>query len=92
MTTSSPAPPDPHQTPDVSNASGSSLVRGRSRWRRWLVRFTFATVALVAGLLVARVVLFQGPYQRVEALPSTPLVDWHCHTAGLGAGNSGCFV
>lgn len=92
MTTSSPAPPDPHQTPDVSNASGSSLVRGRSRWRRWLVRFTFATVVLVAGLLVARVVLFQGPYQRVEALPSTPLVDWHCHTAGLGAGNSGCFV
>ena len=23
---------------------------------------------------------------------STPIIDMHCHTAGIGAGGSGCFV
>ena len=32
------------------------------------------------------------PYQPVQPLPAAPFVDLHCHTAGLGAGNSGCFV
>lgn len=32
-----------------------------------------------------------GPYRPVEPLPSH-IVDMHCHVAGIGAGNSGCFV
>jgi len=32
------------------------------------------------------------PYQPVQPLPATPILDMHCHTAGLGAGGSGCFV
>jgi hypothetical protein len=31
------------------------------------------------------------PYRAVEALP-TDIVDLHCHLAGIGAGDSGCFV
>ena len=30
------------------------------------------------------------PYHPPEPLPTTPVTDLHCHTAGLGAGNSGC--
>jgi hypothetical protein len=32
------------------------------------------------------------PYQTPEPLPALPFIDMHCHTAGLGAGGSGCFV
>jgi predicted TIM-barrel fold metal-dependent hydrolase len=32
------------------------------------------------------------PVLRPEPLPKTPLLDMHCHVAGIGAGNSGCFV
>ncbi|MFO1477431.1 MAG: amidohydrolase family protein [Verrucomicrobiota bacterium] len=31
------------------------------------------------------------PYRPVEPLPGR-VVDMHCHIAGIGAGNSGCFV
>ena len=44
-------------------------------------------------LVVAlRALLFAGSYRPVQALPSEPIVDLHCHVAGLGAGGSGCFV
>lgn len=33
-----------------------------------------------------------GPYQPPQPLPLTKIVDMHCHTAGIGAGNSGCFI
>lgn len=42
--------------------------------------------------VVLRAALFTGPYRPVQALPATPIVDLHCHVAGLGAGGSGCFV
>lgn len=32
------------------------------------------------------------PYRPPEPLPAAKFVDLHCHTAGLGAGGSGCFV
>lgn len=32
------------------------------------------------------------PYAPAESLPDHGLVDLHCHTAGIGAGESGCFV
>lgn len=42
--------------------------------------------------VVGRVIFFQGPYQPVSALPDAPLLDMHCHTAGIGAGGSECFI
>lgn len=34
-----------------------------------------------------------GPYRPPEPLPKKArLLDMHCHTAGIGAGDSGCFI
>jgi len=54
--------------------------------RQWLT--------LPAAILVLCVVvlLFSiGPYRPVEPLPPD-IMDMHCHIAGIGAGNSGCFI
>ena len=52
-----------------------------------------ACVLLVAALLLLpRLVSAPQPYQPPEPLPAAPFTDMHCHTAGLGAGGSGCFV
>jgi hypothetical protein len=55
-------------------------------------RITTLLTLLVAVLLLGRQVLFEGPFQPVTALPDQRIVDLHCHTAGIGAGDSGCFV
>src|ERR1035437_1403718 len=54
----------------------------------------FAACILLAGLLFLAPFLFGAghPYLPVQSLPDLPFIDMHCHTAGLGAGNSGCFV
>ncbi|MBL9214752.1 MAG: amidohydrolase family protein [Opitutaceae bacterium] len=49
-----------------------------------------ACLLLILALLLAPF-LFAAPPPR-EPPPAAPLVDLHCHTAGLGAGGSGCFV
>ena len=50
---------------------------------------------LVLGLILMLPLLhgqsFAGPYRPIEPLPPA-IVDMHCHIAGIGAGNSGCFV
>jgi hypothetical protein len=56
--------------------------RGR-RCRTWFVACS-CTLLLCAWA-------FGGPYRPVQPLPPR-IVDIHCHVAGLGAGNSGCFV
>ncbi len=43
-----------------------------------------------AGLMAAGG--WAGPFQPVQPLPPKRFVDLHCHTAGIGAGGSGCFV
>jgi hypothetical protein len=35
---------------------------------------------------------FRRPSLPPEPLPAAPFLDLHCHVAGLGAGDSGCFV
>jgi uncharacterized protein len=35
---------------------------------------------------------FRGPAVSPEPLPAAPILDLHCHVAGLGGGGSGCFV
>jgi hypothetical protein len=53
-------------------------------------------LSLFGGLIVAaavgRQLFFKGPYQVPQPLPAAKLLDIHCHTAGIGAGGSGCFI
>ena len=60
--------------------------------RRWprLLAISFATVCL--GAWVACQALHTGPYRAPEPLPDSKLLDIHCHTAGIGGGDSGCFI
>ena len=57
----------------------------RSLARRWKTLLALLIVMVVLKLS------FAMPYRPVEPLPPD-IVDVHCHVAGLGAGNSGCFV
>lgn len=52
----------------------------------------FAVLLTLPALLVLRLILFQGPTHPPQPLPSAPIIDLHCHTAGIGAGDSGCFI
>lgn len=60
------------------------------------MRITLKTgrcLVLVSTLLLTLALFGKAqPYQPVQPLPAAPFLDMHCHTAGLGAGNSGCFV
>lgn len=52
---------------------------------------------LLASLLLALVValaprLLARARPPVAPLPAAPIIDLHCHTAGIGAGGSGCHV
>lgn len=51
-----------------------------------------AVLALAGLLLGARMVFFTGPFQTPQPLTSRPVIDLHCHAAGIGAGDSGCFI
>lgn len=73
----------------MTNASQS---RRGGRLRKWLLRGLVAVISVVVLAGFLRVVLFAGPVLPVEALPDRLIIDLHCHTAGLGAGGSGCFV
>ncbi|HRI15948.1 MAG TPA: amidohydrolase family protein [Verrucomicrobiota bacterium] len=60
---------------------------------RRFVCWTAAGLVLAAvAALIARAIWFEGPYQRPASVPPQKLVDLHVHTAGIGAGDSGCFV
>jgi predicted TIM-barrel fold metal-dependent hydrolase len=62
------------------------------RWKR-LATWVVWTTAVVLGLgLTSCAVFFSGPYRPTTPLPPEKIVDIHCHTAGLGGGDSGCFV
>jgi len=60
--------------------------------RRWLRWFAIGIPVLVVLLLIARTIFFSGPFRPVEPLPQRPVIDLHCHTAGIGAGDSGCLI
>jgi predicted TIM-barrel fold metal-dependent hydrolase len=64
----------------------------RSRWRRWTLRAAVTVGVLAAAAAFLRWILYAGPYRSPSPLPQEAIVDLHCHTAGIGAGDSGCFV
>lgn len=43
-------------------------------------------------LMGCRWAWFAGPYRPTEPLPASPIIDLHAHAAGLGGGDSGCFI
>lgn len=51
-----------------------------------------AAAVLLAALPLARLLFFRGPILPPAELPATPIIDLHCHAAGIGAGDSGCFI
>ncbi len=49
-------------------------------------------VACIAlALILLRLVLFRGPFREPDD-PPTGIIDMHCHTAGIGAGESGAWI
>ncbi len=57
-----------------------------------LKRLALLLAGLALSILAGCAIFFKGPYQTPTALSSARLLDVHCHTAGIGAGGSGCFV
>jgi len=51
----------------------------------------FITI-IISILLLVRLALFEGPVVAETPLPTSPIIDMHVHTAGLGYGGSGCFI
>lgn len=59
---------------------------------RLLLGTAIAIPVVIGVLLGARLIFFAGPLQPRETLDGGPVIDLHCHTAGIGAGDSGCFI
>ena len=55
-------------------------------------RLAFALGTLLCLPLAGCIGRFRRPVLAPEPLPAGPLVDLHCHIAGLGGGGSGCCV
>lgn len=60
--------------------------------RKFLPRLIACVLIVITLLLAPLLFSTPQPYLPVQPLPVAPFIDMHCHTAGLGAGNSGCFV
>jgi uncharacterized protein len=54
--------------------------------------FRYAIAAATAVIAITLTASWARVPSPVQPLPSTGLLDMHCHTAGIGAGGSGCFV
>jgi uncharacterized protein len=65
-----------------SNSIGGKCFRG-------VLLIAVSLALLISG---CRWVFFEGPYRISDLSESAPIIDIHCHTAGIGSGGSGCFV
>jgi uncharacterized protein len=61
-------------------------------FKQYLSRIIACLLLLITLLLAPYLIGASKPFQAVQPLPAAPFIDLHCHTAGLGAGHSGCFV
>jgi predicted TIM-barrel fold metal-dependent hydrolase len=72
--------------------TAAPLPATHPRPRRWPRILATTLLALSLGGCVACRVFHSGPYRAPEPLPEAKLLDIHVHTAGIGAGDSGCFI
>ncbi len=49
-------------------------------------------VCILSTALIAREMLFEYVNRSPSELAQSPIIDMHVHTAGLGYGDSGCFI
>ena len=62
----------------------------RKQWGRW---WALGLVAVLASAFcLSSVLTTHRPYRPTAPLPATRLIDLHAHTAGIGAGGSGCRI
>jgi uncharacterized protein len=54
--------------------------------------FLMVLLITVSGGAVFATAGLGGPFRPTEPLADHKIIDMHCHTAGVGAGGSGCFV
>ncbi len=52
----------------------------------------FIVLGGIAALLLLRIMFFSGSLRTPVLPPPTGIIDMHCHTAGIGAGESGAWV
>ena len=75
---------------DISQVEKSEKWKGRFwRWIKFISKLTAIAIVL---LLILRELFFSGSYLPTEQSYEKLIFDMHCHTAGIGAGGSGCFV
>ena len=75
---------------DISQVEKSEKWKGRFwKWIKFISKLTAIAIVL---LLILRELFFSGSYLPTEKSYEKPIFDMHCHTAGIGAGGSGCFV
>ncbi len=60
--------------------------------KKHLPRLAACLLLLITLCLTPYLLGKTQPYLPPQSLPAAPFIDLHCHTAGIGAGNSGCFV
>lgn len=76
----------------LATANGPTDVAGARRRFRALKAVIGTAVLARAALGISCAFTGPRPYRPSAALPPPPLIDLHVHTAGIGAGGSGCFV
>ena len=75
---------------NISQLENSQKIKGVFwQWTKFISKLTAIAIVM---LLVLRELLFSGAYLPTEKPYKNPIFDMHCHTAGIGAGGSGCFV
>ena len=75
---------------DISQVEKSE--KWKERFWRWIKFISKLTAIAIVLLLILRELFFSGSYLPTEQSYEKPIFDMHCHTAGIGAGGSGCFV
>ncbi len=62
----------------------------RKQWGRWWA--LILVTVLASAFCLSAVLTTHRPYRPTAPLPATRLIDLHAHTAGIGAGGSGCRI
>lgn len=75
----------------IEKANGN--IMRLSSWKAKILVGLPVGLGLILGfVLICRTVFFKGPLRPTERFQEERIVDIHCHSAGIGAGESGCFV